>query len=113
MAAALLACGGARTVSERNMLEWGPVLNAFMATNMANANSYPESLEEVDPVFRQDLKDTDGWGNKLLYRLIRIDKYNLISAGADGEFGNEDDIILENGALYPPSKIYAEHPLER
>ena len=46
------------------------------------------------------------------YRLLRIDKYNLISAGPDGEFGNEDDVMMENGALYDPTKIYAENPLK-
>jgi hypothetical protein len=84
-----------------------------MATNMANANAYPDSLDEVDPNLRSDLKVSDGWGNKLLYRKLAIDKYNLISAGPDGTFGNDDDIVLENGAFYEASKVYAEHPLKQ
>ena len=113
VALVLTACGGAVTVTERNMLEWGPILNMYMATNMENANSYPETLDEIDPTLRAELSDTDGWGNKMLYRKLRIDLYNLISAGPDGEFGNDDDIVMENGALYAPSKVYGEHPLER
>jgi hypothetical protein len=70
------------------------------------------TLDELPPEFSADLERADGWGNPLLYRLLRIDKYNLISAGPDGEFGNADDIVLENGSLYDPMKIYAEKPLK-
>ena len=112
LALVLTACGGAQTVTEKRMLEWGPILNLYMARNFANANSYPESFDEVDPEIRGDLKTVDGWGNDLLYRKIRIDLYNIISAGPDGEFGNDDDIVLQNGGLYEPGKVYAEYPLK-
>lgn len=107
-----VACGGARVVTEKRMVEWGPMLNLYMGTNMEGGNSYPESLDEVPPHLSEDMKRSDGWGNPLLYRLLRIDKYNLISAGPDGEFGNDDDIVLENGAFYDAAKIYAENPLK-
>jgi hypothetical protein len=84
-----------------------------MGTNMEGGNSFPETLDEMPPDLTSDLKKTDGWGNPLLYRLLRIDKYNLISAGPDGEFGNADDIVLENGAFYDAQKIYADNPLKR
>ena len=109
----LLACGGAQTVTERRMLEWGPILNLYMGTNVQNANSYPDSLEELPPAARSELETSDGWGKRLLYRKLRIDLYDLISAGPDGTFGNDDDIVLKNGALYPPAQHYAEWPLER
>ena len=109
----LVACGGARTTTERNMLEWGPLLNMYMATNLDAGNSYPETLDEIEPGLREGLSQTDGWGNTMLYRKLRIDLYNIISAGPDGEFGNDDDIVVQNGALYEPTKIYSEHPLER
>lgn len=106
------ACGGAQAVTEKRMIEWGPILNLYMGSNFAGGNSYPEALEELPPEMTGDLKFTDGWGNRLLYRRLRVDKYNIISAGPDGEFGNSDDIVLENGALYDPMKIYAENPLK-
>ena len=106
------ACGGGRAVTEKRMLEWGPIINLYMGTNMEGGNSFPENLDEMPPEMTQDLKRSDGWGNPMLYRLLRIDKYNLISAGPDGEFGNADDIVMENGALYPPEKIYADYPLK-
>jgi hypothetical protein len=111
VAFAAAACGGARTVTEKRILEWGPVLNLFMGTNFQDANSYPASLDEVPPHMSGDLKTTDGWGRPLLYRRLRVDLYNIISAGPDGEFGNDDDIVMQNGMLYEPSKIYSEHPL--
>ena len=107
-----VGCGGAKIVTEKRMLEWGPMLNLYMGTNIEGGNSFPESLDELPPELTEDLKRSDGWGKPLLYRLLRIDKYNLISAGPDGEFGNVDDLVLENGALYDPMKIYAENPLK-
>ena len=107
-----VACGGGQTVTEKRMIEWGPIINMYMATNVDGGNAYPEALEELPPEIRGDLEFNDGWGNRFLYRRLRVDKYNIISAGPDGEFGNEDDIVLENGALYPAAKIYAENPLE-
>lgn len=112
IAVVTVGCGGAQVVTEKRMLEWGPILNLYMGTNMEGGNSYPESLDELPPELAADLKRSDGWGNPFLYRLLRIDKYNLISGGPDGEFGNADDIVLENGALYDPMKIYAENPLK-
>lgn len=107
-----IACGGGRAVTEKRMLEWGPILNMYMGSNFEGGNSYPEALEELEPEFREGLKFEDGWGNRFLYRRLRVDKYNIISSGADGEFGNADDVILENGVLYDPMKIYAENPLD-
>lgn len=107
-----VGCGGPTIVTEKRILEWGPILNLYMGTNLDGGNSFPETLDEMPPELTGDLKRTDGWGNPLLYRLLRIDKYNLISAGPDGEFGNADDIVLENGAIYEASKVYAEKPLK-
>lgn len=113
LAVAAVGCGGPRVLTEKRMVEWGPIINLYMGTNMEGGNSFPETLEEIPPDMTADLKKTDGWGNPLLYRLLRVDKYNLISAGPDGELGNADDIVLENGAFYDAQKIYAEHPLKR
>ena len=68
----LLACGG-RTTTERRMLEWCPILNTYMATNMENANSYPEMLDELPPIFRSELSTTDGWGNQIEANTVRLD----------------------------------------
>jgi hypothetical protein len=109
---AFIACGGGRAVTEKRMLEWGPILNLYMGSNFAGGNTYPEALEELPPEMREGLELRDGWENRFLYRRLRVDKYNIISAGPDGEFGNADDVVLENGVLYDASKIYSENPLE-
>jgi len=106
------ACGGGQAITEKRMLEWGPILNMYMGVNFEGGNSYPEALEELPPELTGELKFSDGWGNRFLYRRLRVDKYNIISSGPDGEFGNADDIVLENGVLYETMKIYAESPLE-
>jgi len=107
-----VACGGGRAVTEKRMLEWGPILNLYLSTNYDGGNSYPEALEELDPEFREGLKFEDGWGKRFLYRRLRVDKYNIISAGPDGEFGNEDDVVLENGLLTEPMSVYSRNPLD-
>jgi len=112
LAVVALACGGGRAVTEKRMLEWAPILNNYMGANFAEGNTYPEALEELPPEFRGELKFEDGWGNRFLYRRLRVDKYNIISAGADGEFGNEDDIVLENGLLTEPMSVYSRNPLD-
>jgi hypothetical protein len=112
LAVIAIACGGGRAVTEKRMLEWAPILNIYLGSNFSGGNTYPEALEEVPPDLSGGLKFEDGWGNRFLYRRLRVDKYNIISGGPDGEFGNEDDVILQNGTLYDPMKIYAENPLE-
>jgi hypothetical protein len=107
-----IACGGGRAVTEKRMLEWAPILNMYMGSNFAGGNSYPEALEELPPELSGKLEFRDGWGNRFLYRRLRVDKYNIISSGPDGEFGNADDVVLENGVLYEPMKIYSQSPLE-
>ena len=84
----------------------------YMGSNFAGGNSYPEALEELPPELSGELEFRDGWGNRFLYRRLRVDKYNIISSGPDGEFGNADDVVLENGVLYEPMKIYSQSPLE-
>jgi hypothetical protein len=112
LAVVALACGGAQTVTEKRMIEWGPILNMYMGSNFEHGNAYPEALEEMPPDLTEGLENRDGWGNRFLYRRLRVDKYNIISAGPDGDFGNADDIVLQNGALFDAAKIYAENPLD-
>ncbi len=105
-----LVVGCAVANTERHLLEWAPVLNVVMG---AQGGKFPDSLDAIPPEVRETLTSTDGWGNEFLYRKLRLDLYNLISAGPDGEFGNDDDIIVENGRLTPASKVYGEFPLKK
>ena len=97
--------------TESTMLAWGQALNVHLTTGGTTGNyDFPETLSEIAPELRADLSFQDVWGNKLKYRRLRDDKYQLISVGKDGVYGNEDDVILMNGALYPADTIYAETP---
>lgn len=100
--------------TEKAILDWGNALNLHLSTGGVESNySYPVKLADIDPGLTLGLSDVDAWGNKLFYRLLRDDRYNLISAGADGQFGNDDDIVMENGLLYEASKVYSAYPLRK
>ncbi len=106
----LIGCG-AEVKTEKNLLGWAGPLNVHLGTSQYN--NFPKSLSELDGVLTANLKTVDGWGNPLHYRQIRGDLYHLISPGPDGELGNDDDIILKNGALYDAGPIYAKIPLKK
>lgn len=97
--------------SESAMLEWAQALNFHLASGGPTGSySFPEELREIDPELRADLSTVDSWGNRFKYRRLRDDLYQLISVGADGVYGNADDIIVQNGAFYPAETIYAQNP---
>ncbi len=49
LAIVTVGCGGPQVLTEKRMLEWGPMLNLYMGTNMEGGNSYPETLDELPP----------------------------------------------------------------
>lgn len=108
LALPLVACG-ARHSTEESMLAWAQVLNAHLTTG--GKNSYPHKLEEIDPMLRGAVSETDGWGNPFFYHRVFDTKYWLISAGEDGTVGNDDDVILENAMLREAVGFYAKNPL--
>lgn len=46
----------------------------------------------------------DAWGRQMEYAPV-AESYRLVSAGADGEFGTNDDLTNENRAALPPSCV--------
>jgi len=113
-AAAALCCGGPQTATEKSMLDWGNVLNLHLGTGGRDGDySYPHRLTDVDETLRVGLSDQDAWGNDFYYRRMRDDRYQLISAGPDGELGNEDDVVMANSAFYKAAEIYAKDPIKK
>lgn len=53
----------------------------------------PESLKEVQGSRSYGLSLTDGWGRNIRYQKLSDSSYELRSAGADGKFDTDDDII--------------------
>ena len=113
--AVLLAACGPTTETESMMIAWANALNAHLATGGRTGDnySYPTKLGQVDPALTAALSQEDAWGQKFYYRRILDDRYQLISAGPDGEYGNEDDIVVENGVTFDPVQVYAKRPLKR
>ena len=105
------ACGGADRATRKGMLEWAEMLQVHTATSLHF--TFPERLGDVDPALRPHLTQTDGWGTKLLYRKWRDDQYDLISAGPDGQWGNEDDIVCVTGHFRDTMGVYSSRPIKK
>ncbi|MGB9765675.1 MAG: hypothetical protein ACPLZD_10040 [Candidatus Saccharicenans sp.] len=55
----------------------------------------PESLRELQGGRSYGLALTDGWGRDIKYRKLSDSSFELLSAGADGRFNTDDDIVKE------------------
>lgn len=69
-----------------------------LETHYASRGSLPYARGEFEPWLRDRYRDdryhTDSWGTP--YRLrVEGDRYQVISASTDGEFGTEDDLVIE------------------
>jgi Type II secretion system (T2SS), protein G len=78
-----------------DMHSWRIVLDAYKQ----DYNAYPtaSNLQTVrpmfEPVYIRTLPLHDAWGNDYRFEST-AETYKLTSAGADGKFGSEDDIVL-------------------
>lgn len=55
----------------------------------------PESLKDLQKTRNYGLDLTDGWGREIIYEKVSDSSFRLRSAGADGRFNTDDDIIKE------------------
>lgn len=62
---------------------------------MANEGRTPDSLKELTSFRPVPSGTTDAWGRTIKYERISDSNFRLISAGKDGVFGTEDDVVLE------------------
>lgn len=109
VAALAAACGGKHSTTELLLMDWGRALNTHLATSQYH--EFPERLDEIEEDLRSFLSEEDAWGNRIYYRKMRDDQYQIISAGPNGTLGDDDDIISANGKLQDPAKIYADEPI--
>lgn len=107
-----LACGGGDSGTRTRMVEWAQALQLHITTSAESHYTFPKTLDGIEPHLAQGLNSLDTWGNALHYRRWRDDRYDLISAGPDGEFGNGDDIVSANGKFTKPDVVYAERPFK-
>jgi hypothetical protein len=68
---------------------------------VARTGKLPDALEDVIPhlIDRQVLA-RDAWGQMIRFRSLPGD-YELVSAGVDGVFGNDDDIVARRASEMP------------
>jgi len=109
---ALAGCGN-RTMAEKLLFSWAQALNTHLATDADGNYTYPHSLADIDPLLRITLTFDDPWGTPLRYRRIDDGHYDLVSAGPNATLGDDDDLVIHNGLLEKPAKVYARRPAER
>jgi hypothetical protein len=71
--------------------------------------TYPQELTDLSRVSRTPVTGTDYWERVFNYAPVSViaarggprgfSNYKLVSAGPDGEFGNEDDITMIDGVI--------------
>ncbi len=113
LAAALLlgACsGGPITKTENTLRDWGECLKLFFTSGYGSGPEFPHALADIKSFPAGRPSSQDGWGHEIVYQLLSMDKYRLISKGPDGVLGNDDDIVFTNGMLEEPKKSYGEAP---
>ena len=57
----------------------------------ASKRKLPEALDEIKDDMQGGVIPQDGWGNDFVYRKVSKKDFELISLGADGEEGGEDE----------------------
>lgn len=61
----------------------------------AGGEGLPESLEDLRKFHRAAAVLQDAWGRRFRYERLSESSFRLASAGADGAFGTEDDIVKD------------------
>lgn len=56
----------------------------------------PSSLKEISRFSPLGVTLEDAWGREIRYEKLSADNFRLISAGPDGIFGTNDDLVEEN-----------------
>lgn len=78
-------------LTQTNMATLEKAINLFLATE----GRTPADLKELRSARLLTGEAIDGWGRSLRYERDSESEYRLISAGADGVFGTEDDLTMK------------------
>jgi len=78
-------------LTRTNMNTLKRAVDSFAATN----GRLPQSLDEISLAVPITTGKMDAWGRKIKYKKISDLEFRLISAGSDGTFNTEDDIIIK------------------
>jgi hypothetical protein len=70
-------------------------LQRIVAGFVSGEGRTPRSLQEVRNAGLLIAGSVDGWGHPIRYERVSDSTFRLISAGKDGRFATNDDIVLE------------------
>ncbi len=123
LSACLLAVFGAVTITsipgaiERGRAKRIAATRALMYELHARAlqkyyreyGTYPQELADLSRVNAESSPQSDYWEHAFVYQpvgviaskgsAISLGNYKLVSAGADGQFGTKDDIVMSDGVI--------------
>jgi hypothetical protein len=77
-------------VTQTNMATLEKAINFFIG----NESRTPTDLKELSASRLLMGDSSDGWGRPLKYERLSDSNFRLISAGKDGKFNTDDDIVL-------------------
>lgn len=77
--------------TETNMMSLQRAIELFTATR----GRLPKDLKEAMGGAPLTTGKWDGWGRDIRYEILGEDSFRLTSAGADGTFDTEDDIVKD------------------
>jgi hypothetical protein len=70
-------------------------LERIIAERIASEGQVPADLKELQRFQPMAVAVLDAWGREIRYEKLSDSSFRLTSAGADGEFGTDDDILKE------------------
>ena len=92
-AAGLAAAGIALTVPNIQTYSTLTLLQEEIGDYHLTLSALPESIDGITGQ-NPELAD-DAWGNAIVYEIVDVNSYRLVSFGMDGARGTDDDIVLD------------------
>lgn len=71
-------------------------LERAVVSYMAQSGEAPKSLRDLASFNPMVAGQLDAWGKEIKYQRLSVSQFRLTSAGQDGAFGTEDDIVIED-----------------
>src|SRR5438105_8400094 len=94
--------------SMMDMKSWMIVFDAYKSDHSVypTVKSVEQAVPVGEPVYMKHAPTTDAWGHP--YRIESdATSFRIVSAGADGVFETEDDVVATNGANWPVVHVAA------
>jgi len=86
-----------RTRQDMNLIALGLERYRIYNARYADADNVTQLMEMLYPRFVFKMIVEDAWARPMQYRLESATRYTIISAGPDGRFATDDDIVLTAG----------------